>query len=201
MKFAAMALWTLSPAASNDLWAQSADPTAPAHRRHHAIAYDPATKRVWVYGGQHLVSNSEAPMLDDLWSWDGRRWTQESAGTGLAMIGHQLFADGGALFARGTPRGLTTRWDGRQWAIPVEDPGSRREMSAGASDTKRHRFVLFGGHVDGQSFPGDTWEFDGQRWSRVATSGPPPRLGAAMAYDARRRVMVLFGGIDRKSVV
>lgn len=194
---ALVALGTTARAGSNDLAAQGTDTTAPPHRRHHAIAYDPAAKRVVIYGGQHLVSNAEAPMLDDLWSWDGRRWAQLAASTGIPMIAHQLFADGeGGLVARGTPRGLTTRWDGGRWAILSEEPGSRREMSAGAYDTRRHRFTLFGGHVDGRSFPSDTWEFDGHGWSQVTTTGPPPRLGGVMAYDPKRGVSVLFGGID-----
>jgi hypothetical protein len=177
--------------------AQSADSATPPHRRHHAIVYDPASKRVLLYGGQHLVSDSEAPILDDLWSWDGRRWTQVAASTGINMIGHKLFADGvGGVFARGHPRGLTMRWNGRQWVILLEDSASQREMAAGAYDSRRKRFVFFGGHVGGRSFPVDTWEFDGERWNRVATSGPPAVLGGAMAYDSQRQVTVLFGGLD-----
>ncbi len=64
---------------------QASDGTPPPHRRHHAIGYDPATKRVLVLGGQHLVSTSDAPMLDDLWSWDGDHWTRVAT-TGTANI-------------------------------------------------------------------------------------------------------------------
>ena len=78
----------------------------------------------------------------------------------------------------------------------VTDSATRREMAAGAYDSHRKRFVLFGGHVGGASFPADTWEFDGHRWHRVATDGPPPMLGGAMTYDAARHVMVVFSGLD-----
>ena len=77
-----------------------ADSTTPPHRRHHALAYDPAIGRVVLYGGQHLASDSDAPLLDDPWHWDGTQWTQAAASTGIGMIGHKPYADGdGAVFA------------------------------------------------------------------------------------------------------
>lgn len=171
--------------------------TSPPHRRHHAVSYDPASQRVLVYGGQQLVSPSDARLLDDLWGWDGRQWTKVAEHTGIAMIGHKLFADGaGGVFARGESRGLTTRWDGHQWIVLQQDDRSQREMAAGAFDSRRHRFVLFGGHIAGRIFPRETSEFDGQQWSETMAAGPPAMLGGAMAYDSRRHVSVLFGGMD-----
>jgi hypothetical protein len=150
-----------------------------------------------LYGGQHLASNSDAPMLDDLWSWDGRQWTKIAGHTGIGMLAHKLFADGtGGVFAHGGFGGVTARWDGQRWATVVADVSSQREAAAGAYDVDRKRFVLFGGHVGGRSFPRETWEFDGQRWERLSVNGPGPMLGSAMAYDGRRRAMVLFGGLD-----
>lgn len=191
----------------NAVAGQGTDATTPPHRRHHALTYDPATKRVLLYGGQHLVSDSDTPVLDDLWAWDGRAWTRLAASTGTGMIGHKLFADGaGGLFAAGNPRAagrfsapnaraMTARRDGQRWIPVVGDSTPERESAAGAYDSRRKRFVLFGGLV-GSRFGGDTWEFDGRQWQRVAANGPPPLLGAAMAYDAQRQTMVLFGGLD-----
>jgi hypothetical protein len=191
----------------NGATGQSIDTSMPPHRRHQALTYDAASKRVVLYGGQHLVSNSDTPVLDDLWAWDGRAWTRLAASTGIGMIGHKLFADGaGGLVAAGNPRApgrfsppnaraVTARWDGKQWVPTVADSTPERESAAGAFDSRRKRFVLFGGLV-GSRFSEDTWEFDGQRWHRAATNGPPPLLGAAMAYDEQRQTMVLFGGLD-----
>ena len=100
-----MAVAAIRPSAS-----QSTEAPTPPHRRHHALTYDPATKRVLLHGGQHLVSNSEAPVLNDLWSWDGSRWTQLSASVGMGMIA-QAFADGdGGVFITANAPGLTARW-------------------------------------------------------------------------------------------
>ena len=179
----------------------------PAHRRHHALTYDATTKRVLLFGGQHLISETETPVLDDLWSWDGQRWVQLSANTGIGMIGHKLFADdAGNIFASGTaraaggfsganPQAVTARWNAGRWITVVGDSTPYRESAAGAYDSARKRYVLFGGLV-GMRLAGTTWEFDGTRWDRMSTIGPPPTLGGAMAYDRERQVVVLFGGID-----
>ncbi len=180
------------------LTAQSADSVAPPHRRHHALAYDAATRRVFLAGGQHLVSNSETPVLADLWSWDGRLWTQVAANTSIPLITHKLYSDGtGTLFAV-LSRGLVARWDAPRWSVVAGDWEARRESAAGAYDPDRNRYLSVGGLVGGRAYDttGETWEFDGTQWIRLATVGPPPMLGGAMAYDARRQVMVLFGGLD-----
>ena len=176
--------------------AQGVDSVSPPHRRHHALTYDPTGKRVLLFGGQHLVTNNDAPMLSDLWSWNGRQWTQLAANSGVSLIAHQLFASSSGIFVLANRLGLTARWDGQLWVSLFTDSATRREMAAGAFDDERNRFVLFGGHVDGRAFPRDTWEFDGHRWIRMATDGPPAMFGGAMAFDRDRHVMVLFGGLD-----
>ncbi len=183
---------------ASGLPAQSTDSLSPPHRRHHALTYDPVRKRVLLAGGQHLVSNSETPLLADLWSWDGQRWMPLSSRTGISMITHKLFVDAAGVVFATMPRGLVARWDRGRWDTVVPDSMSRRESAAGAYDAHRARFVSFGGLVGGRAYDttGETWAFDGQRWSRIATTGPPPMLGGAMAYDSRRQVMVLFGGLD-----
>jgi hypothetical protein len=162
------------------------------------MAYDAASKRVVLAGGQQLVSTTQTPMLADLWSWDGARWREIAENTGISMITHKLFADSARGVFATLARGLVARWDGRQWTTVVADSMSRRESAAGAYDARRQLFVTFGGLVGGRAYDttGETWQWDGQRWSRIATTGPPPMLGGAMAYDARRQVMVMFGGLD-----
>lgn len=180
-----------------EMRAQGADAVSPPHRRHHAVAYDPVHRRSLLFGGQHVDSGSNAPMLDDVWSWDGTRWTSVAASSGVPALAHRVFVDEtGALVATGGPRGRTMRWEGQSWHVLAADSTSRREMATGAWDSDRHRFVLFGGHIDGRAFPADTREFDGRKWSQVTVEGPTPVLGGAMSYDEKRRVMVLFGGLD-----
>ncbi|MEO7966687.1 MAG: kelch repeat-containing protein, partial [Gemmatimonadaceae bacterium] len=196
-------LWTLgdtwkrlSPA--NGVPAQSASGPTPPDRRHHALTFDPVIRRVLLSGGQQLVSNTETPLLSDLWSWDGARWTQVTANAGIPIFTHKLFADSARGVFAVMSRGLVARLDGSRWSVAVNDSMTRRESAAGAYDTHRKKFVVFGGLVGGRAFDltDETWEFDGQQWNRAGTSGPPPTLGSSMAYDSRRQVMVLFGGLD-----
>ncbi len=76
------------------------------------------------------------------------------------------------------------------------------QEAEGAYDTRRNRFVMFGGTTgyignDRWSFSGKTWEWDGGNWLDVSPRrGPSPRSRAGMAYDEERGVVVLFGGRD-----
>lgn len=172
----------------------------PPYRQHHALTYDPASQKVLLHGGLSRDSGGprEVPPLDDLWSWDGARWTLVASHTGMGMVGHLLFADGaGGLFVTaGAPQAVTARWDRERWSVVTDDTARRRDLAAGAYDSRRRRFVLHGGRAEDRTRAGDTWEFDGTQWRQVATDGPPPRLGASMVYDERRGVVVLFGGRD-----
>lgn len=190
-------LMSFTPLATSSIQTQATTSTPP-HRRHHALTYDAVGKRVLMAGGQHLVSNTETPVMSDLWSWDGAQWTELSSRTGIPMITHKMFVDdAGGVFAM-LSQGLAARWDGAAWQAITSNWNARRESAAGAYDTSRRQFVTFGGLVGGRAFDtsGETWGFDGKSWLRVTTEGPSPTLGSAMAYDTRRKTMVLFGGLD-----
>ena len=176
------------------LSAQAGVRPTPAPREHHAITYDPASRSVIVSGGVSRSRGTSDRLLDDVWSWDGHRWNSIAATTGLTMVGHQLFADGaGGVFAFDGRR-TTVRWTDGKWSVVTDDSTMRRAGAAGAFDTHRRRFVMYGGSARPRVVTSDTWEFNGREWTQVATSGPPPLMGAPMVYDERRRVMVLFGG-------
>ena len=44
-------------------------------------------------------------------------------------------------------------------------------------DSRRDRFVAFGGTLGDGSAYGDTWEFAGSTWTKVATASPPGTAG------------------------
>jgi N-acetylneuraminic acid mutarotase len=161
------------------------------------MTYDPAMRRVVLFGGSRIGSDRNSQILGDLWSWDGSRWTQLAAATNAPMSGHRLFADGrGRLFLSGGRSGLTARWESGTWVRLGEDPNQSITASAAAFDPHRNRFVVFGGAPQPGLTNDDTWEFDGQRWTLVAQSGPPSLMLAAMAYDQAQRRILLFGGRD-----
>ena len=51
----------------------------PPARAHHALAYDPATRRVMLTGGSTPRDSGRAfEFFNDLWAFDGRRWVERS---------------------------------------------------------------------------------------------------------------------------
>ena len=76
--------------------------------------------------------------------------------------------------------------------------GQHSEMPAAEAgfvyDSRRDRFIAFGGTVGDGSAYGDTWEFAGSTWAKVASQSPPARQAHAMVFDERRGRTVIFGG-------
>ena len=166
----------------------------PVARRHHALTYDTRSERVVLYGG---VSDDNQ-FLDDLWSWDGNRWTLVARPAPSA--GGAMYSDehGNLILVAGT-RGDTSMFDGTGWTTIVPEPS--RCCMAGAYDRPRNRFVLHGGSPAPGHSAGDTLEFDGTAWRRVTIGGPSPRMQGAMAFDAARGVAVHFGGASAETPV
>ncbi|MBI5527042.1 MAG: hypothetical protein HY897_11965 [Deltaproteobacteria bacterium] len=189
----------------------------PSARISHAMAYDLATSKTVMFGGDSGIRN------DDTWEWDGTSWKKrlptdpDGDGNPSARHGHTLFYDGsrrkvvlfGGCDAVVCANDETWEWDGASWAKtgpadPEHDGGpSGREKLALAYDSVRRRVVLFGGDTGVSN--GETWEWDGMGWANKAPSDPEgdgnPSLREwhALAYDSARANVVLFGGYDGMS--
>lgn len=179
--------------------------TNPSPRRGNAMAVDPATGNVVMFGG----ATSNGPS-DETWLWNGTSWSRPSPAarpparynasmaedptTGTIVLfggetNSQLFAD-------------TWTWDGRTktWTQqPVSNAHSARTTRrAMAYDGANGKVVLFDdfGIRSLARFP-RTWTWDGR--SKTWTLEDPPtqpewRDWASMAYDAVSGKVVLFGG-------
>jgi hypothetical protein len=70
-------LVSINPAAG---WSLAAPASALGYRSGPAMAYDPATGTVVLFGG-YLTAGSQAPQLSSAtWSWDGEAWSSVAAG-------------------------------------------------------------------------------------------------------------------------
>ena len=131
-------------------------------------------------------------------------WTQAAA-TGPAVRGlamaydtvqqQVMFFGGTTSMGAGGEIAQTWVWNGTAWTqkFPAHSPGPRYKAAL-ASDSVRHRVVLFGG-VDGNVELNDTWEWDGNDWTQMHPAhSPPARHHHAMAYDVNHQVVVMFGG-------
>jgi hypothetical protein len=145
-------------------------------------------------------------LRNEMWQWDGTKWTQLSIATPPARASHAMAYDSGrgvtVLFGGGASDARlndTWEWDGSRWAqrAPPVAPPSRSGHSM-AFDSARQVTVLFGGSGACQTGNGvctlnDTWTWDGSIWTPEAGSPQVPEVNGPMAFDAGREVAVLVG--------
>lgn len=104
-------------------WQQLAIESPPL-RASHAMAYDSDRGLVILYGGGYS-DGTRMVRFDDMWQWDGRRWTQidlQGATPGV-RIGHAMAYDRarkrlvlfGGFGTDGAPMSDTWEWDGAGW--------------------------------------------------------------------------------------
>lgn len=178
---------------------------APSPRQGGTIAYDAATRRVYMFGGL-----DSAPK-NDLWfySLGERRWQPvEAAGQKpAARFGHTLLMDAPRrrliVFAGQAGGFFSDVWafqldsgEWRQLAANEAGPSDRYGHSA-ILDEARGRMVISHGFTDAGRFD-DTWAFDlaTQRWTNITPSGTRPlkRCLHHAVYDAANNQMLLYGG-------
>jgi len=184
---------------------------SPAPRQGPGMAYDPATKKVVLFGGSQFTGTFD---LNDTWVWDGSDWRQVSTSNapdprrwdtqGLAAFGSAgkvvLFGGynsyGGAFadtWSFDTSLETWTLINAGPNGNPPHSPSPRRAPMA--YDPGNNKIILFGG--DGITAALDeTWTWDDTNgWVlQVPLVSPPPRAMASLTYDSSIGHIVLFGG-------
>ncbi len=180
----------------------------PAPRSSAAMAFDPHTESVILFGGL----GTSGP-LNDTWSFSNGTWRElfparsPPARYGAAMVFDADPSDAYLLLFGGAGGsgllGDTWKFTGTTWenltptrAGAIEPtPRANAAIAYDANSTLRE-VVLFGG--DGAAGPlNDTWEFARGDWSAVRTSvAPSPRAEASLAYDDATpdQYLLLYGG-------
>ncbi|MFY9342757.1 MAG: kelch repeat-containing protein [Planctomycetota bacterium] len=179
-------------------WRSTTVTSGPSARLLPALALEPQSPRVMLFGGV----DGTGTYLADTWQWDGSAWQALPLATAPSPRATRVVADTVrqrlVLFGGETTNlaklGDTWEFDGTAWtAVAPANAPSARAHHGMCFDSSRQRVVLFGGYsVSGEV--DDTWEWDGGTWTQVAIPGPSSRHGTAMAYDAARQRTVLFGG-------
>lgn len=182
-----------------------ADGAAPTPRVDGTIAYDGASRRIYMFGGLDNAARN------DLWFYSlaERRWqeVQASGAKPDARFGHTLLLDAPRrrliLFA-GQSRGFFSDvWafdlDGGAWRqiAPNQAGPKDRYGHSAILDEARGRMVISHGFTDAGRFD-DTWAFDlaTNRWSNISPSGTRPlkRCLHHAVYDPANSQMLLYGG-------
>ena len=215
--------WTFDGSWTKQTLSGCSTTTQPSPRMDPAMAYDPASNRVLLFGGR----GSSATPLNDTWAWDGC-WHQLHAngetGAPTARYGAAITYNGTAghaevlLFGGITASGYTNdtlAWDDTasagvgNWVTRASGGSSVIPSPRGAMrmayDDALGESVLFGGTNGGSHALGDTYVWDGTSWHQL-TGLPfykdlpgvpdPARDWYGMAYDPVEQLVVLFGGTD-----
>lgn len=189
----------------------------PRARARHATTFDPARRRMLVFGGRFRNGTSGSyTMFDDLWALDlaTDTWTQLSKGggpsarvdTAMAVVGDTLWLFGGndsADAAVYNPTDDTWRFDlagDGGWKL-ADTTGTPEPRLWHAAATDGASMYVFGG---GQGFLGpflnDLWKLDtGSRtWTRVhgSSGAPDVRFWPGLVWDDERDRLLMFGGHD-----
>ena len=192
-----VAVWSALPALST----ARTQFVAPPKRAHHALVYDGQRQRVLLAGGNSPMAGGESyTSFNDLWAFDGMRWAALPS-SGLQMWGMRLAFDsrrrrvlsfGGNSDRRSISDVRVLENDvwttlGQHSEMPAADAGF-------VSDSRRDRFIAFGGSVGDGSAYGDTWSSPAahgprsrrrarrhgrpMRWSSTNGAGEPSSLAA-----------------------
>ncbi len=198
--------------------------TSPPARLGAVMAYEAGPDaehpgKLVLFGGEGI----NGALLNDTWSWDGTKWTQEhpahspparwaavmteNPGSGLVLFGgSQTAPDYRSIgdVSEGDPNEQmlcdTWTWNASDWVQqhPRMSPPARRSASM-AYHQRTQTDVLFGGTwpaaTNSSPLLGDTWTWDGSSWSqRSLPQAPRPRFGAQMASLPAAGVVVLYDG-------
>jgi hypothetical protein len=195
-------------------WTQLAPKASPPIRSQYAMAYDPATSEMVLFGGY----NGGSQYLSDTWTFNGLTWTQVHSkstpmGREFASMVYDpakrwvLLVGGQNSTTTGTVSNLTLggtwAFNGASWKqLGARALGSTPDVCfAYTSNLPNGTPVLFGGNTPHiASLSNYTYEFYDGAWHNMsAPNGPYPRGNGGFAYDARDGYILLFGGKDAAS--
>lgn len=181
----------------------------PPARDSHAMAYDPDTEQIILFGGV----SSYGEWLDDTWAYDTatNSWFDLAppGARPLSRMGHALAYDPvtrqtilfGGIDDIDTYFGDTWAYDfaTNSWLDlnPAGQVPTGRYGHTMVYDADTGRVLLFGGWGNDGNFS-DTWAYDPQSntWAELdpGTTGPANRAGQSMVYDTARGRAILIGG-------
>ncbi|HLX57281.1 MAG TPA: kelch repeat-containing protein, partial [Ktedonobacteraceae bacterium] len=160
-------------------WTRLHPAHSPGPRDGAAIAYDPTTRQVVLFGGISNANTGGTPILGDTWTWNGSDWMRQhpvnspparmEANLAYDATSGQLVLFGGKHITGFNTPDLndTWTWTGSNWLQqhPATVPPARTQAGL-AYDAASGQLVLFGGQ--NAAFYGialnDTWTWTGSNW-------------------------------------
>jgi Putative Ig domain/IPT/TIG domain len=161
-------------------WSLKAPSTSPPSRLGAAMAYDPSTSQLLLFGGVSAGTS----LLRDTWNWNGSTWSRLTPASNPSARSFPAMAydsTTGQLVMTGGAVGITTSsndtwtWSGSTWVrqAPASSVNPPRYGAALADDPNTGGLVLFGGAVNATTAVGDTW-----MWTTMAVQTATLPAGA-----------------------
>jgi hypothetical protein len=186
--------------ASAPTWTKIATAKSPPKRASFAMAYDPVSSKVVLFGGY-----GPSGYFADTWTFDGTSWVKQSPSAAPApRAGSAMTFDAKSkalvLFGgfNGKYLGDTWMWNGAtsQWS-QVQPAQSPAAMTGPAlfTDPLDHHADLFGGY-GGVFYYADTWRWTGTTWRKLRRKIVPyGRSEMVYGTNPRTRSTVVFAGL------
>lgn len=178
----------------------------PPARQRFAMAYDPTSTEVVLFGGETYIS-PRTVALDDTWTFAHGNWTNATPARSPPGLEASAMAadpaDNGVLLFGGddTISGYNQTWVFAlgTWteASPTVAP-SPRISPAMVFDSSLDELLLFGGIGTPGAF-GDTWAYSGGSWTKLPGAGPRADLGSAFFDDPSENCAILTGGYNSQA--
>lgn len=192
--------WEWSPGGG---WVQHIPQTSPSPRESAAMAYDPATHAVVLYGGRYVDGGAvhcddfgKIFCSTDTWSWDGNTWTELHPATapdmGVSTLAFDYAAERLILYGFNFGKYETWVWDGTAWSgfsgqAGTPQPGRiKPEMTF---DPTSGHVAAFGGFSQGGGDLLRMWNWTGSTWTAIQASAPP---STGAATDSGRHGVLLY---------
>ena len=115
-------MWSFDP---NNGWTEMKDVTTPGERYDARVLVDPRTNKVRLYGGVRVDQIDEKTrkqvFADDLWEWDGSRWTKITNAVNLPSarqgfgLGYDAYSDRIVIFGGYNGLFLSDTWSSQDW--------------------------------------------------------------------------------------
>jgi len=181
-------------------WIQLSPANSPSARDVSAMAYDPVSKKVVMFGGY------SGSYLNDTWTFDGTNWTKQNTSTApsprtSAMMAYDFGSNKLVLFGgfNGSQfLGDTWLWDGATSTWTQATPTSAPTAMGGVmlfTDPKNGHADLYGGY-DGRFYQLDTWRWVNNNWKKLNTiNSPYARAWGVVALDLAHKNVIINGGL------
>jgi len=184
-------------------WKKLSPTTSPSARSYPAMAYDPVSKKIVLFGGA-----GSSAFLNDTWTFDGSTWTKiqtsvappkrSAASMAFDRPSQKLVMFGGFTGA-GNLRD-TWLWDGATSTWTQAKMKSSPPAASGAMlfpDVGSGKVMMFGGFNTRKRVPNlnVTWRWNGATWNKLHPATSPYGRGWGVAtLDPVRKNVVVTGG-------